>query len=114
MYVLRRPYRATGMGGRDETHVYTLKEDIVVEVMPRFSRRSKSGRHGEDEWHLRDGRYVVVDISRSNNKAKPYEVVVWCYEVQNGMAMRKEIATFYENSVEDALMFVQAKLVYQC
>ena len=99
VYVLR---------SRDETHVFCLKEnDTVVEVMPKFSRRS-------NEWHLKDGRYVVVDISRSNNKAKPYEVIVWCYEVQNGMAERREIATFYENSIEDALMFVQAKLVYQC
>ena len=114
VYVLRRPFRITTYGGRDETHVFCLKDDDVVEVMPRFSYRSKSGRHGEDEWWLRDGKYVVVDISRSNNKAKPYEVVVWCYEVQNGTATRKEIATFYENTVEDALMFVQAKLVHQC
>jgi hypothetical protein len=113
VYVLRRPFRATTYGGRDETHVFTLKENIVVEIEPKYSYRSKSGRHGEDEWWLRDGKYVVVDITRPNNKAKPYEVIVWCYDVNNGIATKRELATFYENTVEDALMRAE-KLIYQC
>ena len=115
VYELRRYFRSTSMGGVSKTMVFMVKNNNeVIEIMPRFSYRSRSRRHGEDVWYLSDGKYVVVDISRSNNVAKPYEVVVWCYEVQNGTAVRREVATFHENSIEDALAIVRMKLVYQC
>ena len=113
VYVLRRPFRATTYGGRDETHVFTLKENVVVEVMPTISRRSRTGRHGEDEWYLKDGKYVVVDISRGNNVRHPFTVTVWCYVIEDGTATRRELATFYENTVEDALMRAE-EFVHEC
>ena len=113
VYVLRRPYRATTYGGRDETHVFTLKENVVVEIEPRYSYRSRSGRHGEDEWWLRDGKYLVVDITRPNKRANPYSVTVWCYDVSDGTATKRKLASFYENTVDMALARAE-ELIYQC
>ena len=114
VYELRRYFRATGMGGRDETHVYTLKENVVVEIEPRYSFRSRSGRHGEDVWVLKSGKYLVVDITRPNKRANPYSITVWCYNISDdGTATKRELASFYENTVDMALMRAK-ELVYQC
>jgi hypothetical protein len=114
VYVLRRPFRATTYGGRDETHVFMLKENVVVEIEPRYSFRSRSGRHGEDVWMLKSGKYLVVDITRPNKRANPYSITVWCYDISgDGTATKRELASFYEDTVDMALMRAK-ELVYQC
>jgi hypothetical protein len=75
-YVYRAWFRATKMGGRDETYVFRIEREDMIKIEPKLSYRSRSGNHGEDEWHLNPGTYIVVSISRPNNRRRPYEVIV--------------------------------------
>ena len=114
VYELRRPYRKTSMGGRDETHVFTVEGNDIVEIEPKYTFRSRSGRHGEDVWVLKSGKYLVVDISRQNKRVDPYRVTVWCYNIMaDGTATKRELASFYEDTVDMALMRAK-ELMYQC
>ena len=110
---MRRRYRRTDCGGVDVTYVFKIENDTLAEVLPKIRQRSKSGKHGEDEWWLPNGKYLVVDVSRSNNVTKPYNVVVWCYNVEDGTVTRRELASFISDNVDIAL--IRAKnLAYQC
>jgi len=75
-YEFQTYFRRTGYGGRDETYVYRIQGNELVEVEPALSRRSRSGRHGFDVWRLSTGIYLVVHISRPNNVNAPYEVLI--------------------------------------
>jgi hypothetical protein len=75
-YEFQTYFRKTGYGGRDETYVYRIQDNELVEVKPALSRRSRSGRHGFDVWRLSVGTYIVVYIERSNNANAPYEVLI--------------------------------------
>jgi hypothetical protein len=75
-----RPYRSTEYGGFTKSYVLTLDGKIIK---PSVKRRSRTGNHGEDEWLLGMGRYVVIDVNRPNikNGPKPYSVTIQCVEV---------------------------------
>jgi len=75
-YEFQTYYRRTGYGGRDETYVYKIENNELIEIRPAITRRSKTGRHGFDVWRLSAGTYIVVYVSRPNNVNKPYEVLV--------------------------------------
>jgi len=76
VYVYTAYYRKTSMGGRDETWVFKVENNELVRIQPILSERSRSGNHGWDTWYLEPGMYIVIEISRSNNRKKPYTVVV--------------------------------------
>ena len=80
---ITRMYRSTGMGGFTKSYVLTPDGKIIKPVA---SERSRTGNHGEDEWLLGTGRYVVIDVNRPNikNVPKPYSVAIQCVEVVNG------------------------------
>ena len=76
VYEFQAYFRRTRYGGRDETHVYKIENNELIEIQPTITKRSKTGRHGYDTWRLPIGTYIVVYISRSNNVNKPYEVLI--------------------------------------
>jgi len=96
-----RPYRSTGYSGFTKSYVLTPSGMIIK---PSVMRRSRTGNHGEDEWLLEPGRYVVIDVNRPNihGKPKPFEVSVKCIEVSGGkvntIAERKFFIMDYELS----------------
>jgi len=93
-YVYRAWFRKTNMGGRDETYVFRIEGDDMIKIEPKISYRSGSGNHGEDEWHLSPGTYIVVSISRPNNRWRPYEVIVKKLAVgSNGKAIWYDLFT---------------------
>jgi hypothetical protein len=81
-YILRRPYRETGYGGFTKSYVLTPSGQFIK---PSVKRRSRTGNHGEDEWLLGTGRYVVIDVNRPNikNGPKPYSITIQCVEVNS-------------------------------
>lgn len=75
VYEFTAYYRATSMGGFDETWVFRLEGGELIRVEPAITERSRSGSHGYDTYRLTaPGVYVVIDISRPNNRVKPYRV----------------------------------------
>jgi len=76
VYIYKAYYRATGYGGRDETFLYRVENGDIIQVQPMLSIRSRTGRHGWDEWHLLPGTYIIISISRSNNRNAPYTIDV--------------------------------------
>jgi hypothetical protein len=63
-------------GGREETHVYKVTSGELIELPPAISKRPESPRFGWDVWYLPPGMYVVVDISRPNDRESPYFVKI--------------------------------------
>ena len=76
VYIYKAYYRTTAYGGRDETFLYRVENGDIIQVQPMLSIRSRTGRHGWDEWHLLPGTYIIISISRSNNRNTPYTIDV--------------------------------------
>ena len=99
-YEFQTYYRRTRYGGRDETYVYKIENNELVEIQPTLSERSKTGRHGYDVWRLPAGTYIVVYVSRSNNVNKPYEVLIKKLVVSNNIEwtnlLKEEIMSLNE------------------
>jgi len=87
-----RPYRSTGYGGFTKSYVLTPDGKIIK---PSVKRRSRTGNHGEDEWLLGTGRYVVIDVNRPNikNGPKPYSITIQCVEVNSELKTIKTITS---------------------
>lgn len=99
LYEFTAYYRATSMGGRDEAWVFRLEGGELIRVEPAITERSRSGSHGYDIYHLEPGVYIVIDISRPNNRAKPYTVTV--KELQVSPSLQATWRGLFTEEVED-------------
>jgi hypothetical protein len=99
VYEFTAYYRATSMGGRDEAWVFRLEGGELVRMEPAITERSRSGSHGYDIYRLEPGVYIVIDISRPNNRAKTYTVTV--KELQVSPSLQATWRVLFTEEVED-------------
>jgi hypothetical protein len=73
-YDFRAYFWRTDYGPRNETWIYEVRGDGLVEVAPHLSYTSKDGVRGWCVWQLKPGRYIVIIVWR-RSAWMPYYVV---------------------------------------